>query len=139
MKKKYINPISGELVKMNAITEKDVDFNFQKIRLGYVLDSLETTGNKKVKVLNYLLSLKNSDNYVIGTQRAIATGCSVSLPTVRETFKALYSVKAIKKISTGVHILNPDTMFPGSNSKRMNVLLTFEKVNEFDNDNTLFQ
>ena len=132
--KEYIDPISGKLVEMNVVTEKNVDFNLQKIWLGYLLNSLEIIGNKKIKVLNYLLSLKNSDNYIIGTQRAIAMGCSVSLPTVNETFKALYSVKAIKKVSTGVHILNPDVMIEGSNNKRMNVLLTFERVNELGND-----
>ena len=135
-KQDYINQETGLVETFNVVSEKDVDFNFQKIWLGHLLDSLEIIGNKKIAVLNYLLAKKNSDNVIIGTQRVIAKESGVSLPTVNDTLKALIEINAIKKISTGVHMLNPDIIFKGNNNKRMNILLNYEKVEEILSEKT---
>lgn len=133
-KAQYINKVTGELETFDVIEEKDVDFNFQKIWLGHLLEGLDIIGNKKIKVLNYLLKTKNNENIVIGTQRSIAENAGVSVPVVNETIQALREINAIKRISNGVLMLNPEIVFKGGNSKRMNILLKYSKVNEIDNE-----
>ena len=133
-KAQYANQETGEIETFDVIEEKDVDFNFQKIWLGHLLESLDIIGNKKIKVLNYLLKTKNNENIVIGTQRAIAEKSGVSLPVVNETIKALKAINAIRSVSSGVLMLNPDIVFKGGNSKRMSILLKYSRVNEIEGE-----
>lgn len=133
-KAEYLNQKTGEIEQFNVIEEHDQDFNFQKIWLGHLLESLDVLGNAKIKVLNYLLANKNSENQVIGTQRAIALDVGVSVPVVNETIKKLKDVNAIKQISSGVLMLNPEIVFNGKHSKRMNILLKYTKAEIIDND-----
>ena len=134
-KAEYINKKTGEIEQFNVIEEHDQDFNFQKIWLGHLLESLDVLGNAKIKVLNYLLANKNSDNQIIGTQRAIAKGVGVSLPVVNETLKKLKEVNAVKQVQTGVLMLNPEIVFQGKHSKRMNILLKYTKSETLDHNN----
>lgn len=133
-KAEYINQKTGEIEQFNVIEEHDQDFNFQKIWLGHLLESLDVLGNAKIKVLNYLLANKNSDNQIIGTQRAIAKGVGVSLPVVNETLKKLKEVNAVKQVQTGVLMLNPEIVFQGKHSKRMNILLKYTKSETLDHN-----
>lgn len=124
----YINSETGELETFNVIEERDQDFNFQKIWLAHLLESLDIIGNKKIKVLNYLLKNKDSENRIIATQRAIAKNAEVSLPVVNETIKALIAINAVKQIQQGVLMLNPEIVFQGQHQKRMNILLKYSKI-----------
>lgn len=131
---KYINQLTGEAEVFNIIEEHDQDFNFEKIWLGHLLESLDVLGNAKIKVLNYLLANKNNDNQIIATQRAIALGVGVSLPVVNETIQKLKSVKAITEVQRGVLMLNPEIVFKGNHKKRMNILLRFNKTKTIDEE-----
>lgn len=133
-KAEYINQKTGEVEQFNVIEEHDQDFNFQKIWLGHLLESLDVLGNAKIKVLNYLLANKNSDNQIIGTQRVIADNVGVSVPVVNETIKKLKEVNAIKQVSNGVLMLNPEIVFQGKHSKRMNILLKYTKAEVIENN-----
>ncbi len=134
-KAEYINKETGEVETFNVISEYDQDFNFQKIWLTHLLDSLDILGGAKVKVLKYLLDKKNGDNQIIGTQRAIAKDVGVSLPIVNQTIGALVNVDALKKVSNGVLMLNPDFIFKGSKSRRMNILLRYNKIETIEHEN----
>lgn len=131
----YLNQATGEIEQFNIIEEHDQDFNFEKIWLGHLLQSLDVLGNAKIKVLNYLLANKNSDNQIIATQRVLAERVGVSLPVVNETIKKLVDSNAISKVSSGVLMLNPEIVFRGNHKKRMNVLLRYNKINTFENEN----
>lgn len=130
----YLNQATGEIEQFNIIEEHDQDFNFEKIWLGHLLQSLDVLGNAKIKVLNYLLANKNSDNQIIATQRVLAEKVGVSLPVVNETIKKLVDSNAISKVSSGVLMLNPEVVFKGNHKKRMNILLRYNKVNTFENE-----
>lgn len=130
----YINSNTGEVETFNVIEEKDQDFNFEKIWLGHLLTSLDIIGNKKMLVLNWLLANKDSENKIIGTQRVIAEKAKVSLPVVNETIKALVNANAIKKMQTGVFMLNPELVFKGRHSKRMNILLRYTEIETIDQE-----
>lgn len=129
-KQEYINKETGELEEFNIINSYDTDFNFEKIWLSHILESLEVIGNQKIKVLNWLLANKNNENMIIATQRAISEKCGVSYPVVNKTIKALIDSKAISSNQSGVYMLNPDFMFKGNNKKRMNLLLRFQEITE---------
>lgn len=129
-KQEYLNPNTGELETFNVINTYDTDFNFEKIWLSHILESLEVIGNQKIKVLNWLLANKNSNNQIIATQRSIALQSNVSYPVVNQTIKALIATKALRIEQTGVYMLNPEFMFKGHNSKRMNLLLRFNNITE---------
>lgn len=131
-KQEYINKETGELEEFNIINSYDTDFNFEKIWLSHILESLEVIGNQKIKVLNWLLANKNNENMIIATQRKISEKCGVSYPVVNKTIKALIDTKAISSNQSGVYMLNPDFMFKGHNKKRMNLLLRFQEINEID-------
>lgn len=131
-RQEYINNKTGEVEEFNVINSYDTDFNFEKIWLSHILESLEVIGNQKIKVLNWLLANKNSSNMIIATQRAIATKSGVSYPVVNKTIKALIATKALSSEQTGVYMLNPDFMFKGGNTKRMNLLLKFNEISEFE-------
>lgn len=133
-KAKYINELTGELEEFNVIEEADQDFNFDKIWLGHLLNSLDLIGNKKIKVLNWLLKNKDANNQIVGTQRFISEEAGVSLPIVNQTLKTLISVNALKLKQTGVYILNPELMFKGGHSKRMNILLKYTQTNTIEHN-----
>lgn len=123
----FVNKDTGEVETFNIIEEHDQDFNFEKIWLGHLLESLEVLGNAKIKVLNHLLAIKNSDNQIIATQRQLANDVGVSVPVVNETIKKLVQANAIVQVTNGVLMLNPEVIFKGKHEKRMNILLRYSK------------
>jgi len=131
-KQEYLNHQTGEVEQFNVINTYDTDFNFEKIWLSHILESLEVIGNQKIKVLNWLLNNKNSDNQIIATQRIISEKSGVSYPVVNQTIKSLMDCKAIKSQQKGVYMLNPDFMFKGHNKKRMNLLLRFNQIEDIE-------
>lgn len=133
-KAKYTNFETGEVETFNVIEEKDQDFNFEKIWLGHLLNSLDIIGNKKMTVLKWILANKDSENKIIGTQRYIAEQTKVSLPVVNDTLKALTKIDAIRKVQTGVFMLNPELIFKGGHAKRMNILLRYTKIETIDQE-----
>jgi hypothetical protein len=128
----YVNQRTGSVEEFNVIEQRDADFNFEKLWLGHLLDSLDIIGNKKIKVMNWLLKNRDSENKIIATQRRIAQETGVSLPTVNQTIDSMVQAHAIKQIQRGVLMLNPALIFKGSHSKRMNVLLRYNQVEELE-------
>ena len=131
-RERYINEATGEVQEFDVIEQTEKDFNFDKLWLGHILNSLDIIGNKKIKVLNWLLSNKNSQNQIIGTQRAIAEKTDVSTPVVTETIGMLIQSNLLKKVQGGVYMLNPDILFKGGNRQRLNILMKYKQINEFD-------
>lgn len=135
-KQEYLNTETGVVEEFQVLKTQDVDFNFEKVWLTHLLEALDIVGNKKVKVLTWLLDNKNSDNHIIGTQRSIAEMANVSTPIVNETLRLLTGINAIKKVNSGVYQLNPDVIFKGGYNKRMNILLQYEKIEEIEQKKT---
>jgi predicted transcriptional regulator len=133
--KKFLDQETGEIVNMNVIEMQNTDFNFEKIWIAHILDSLELIGNKKIKVVNYLLKEKNSKNLVITTQRNMAEKLEISKTTVSKTIIALQESDFISQVQNGVYRVNPNVIFKGSKSNRMKVLLDYQKEAD-ENENT---
>jgi hypothetical protein len=131
-KQNYINEATGEVQEFTVI-EKNIskDFNFHKIWLQDVLNVLDSFGNKKILVITYLLkNMRNEDNTISGSYREIADRCDVSYPTVAMVMKELIESDVLKKISTGTYQFNPSLVIKGSSSKRRNLLIQYNYLDD---------
>jgi DNA-binding transcriptional ArsR family regulator len=124
----YLNPETHEIETMQVMDFTiDGDFNYDKIWLAHLLDTLELLGNKKIKVICWLLEKRDKvSNLVIASQRAIAEEMGVSLPTVTSTLRELQKANIIVKVQDGVYRLSPDVIFKGKHETRMNVLYRYQ-------------
>jgi transcriptional regulator with XRE-family HTH domain len=123
--KTYIDQQTGEICEMNVMNIEDRDANFHKIWLGHIIQALDMIGNQKIKVLNFLMENLNSENQLVMTQRKIAQKSGISYSTVAETMKALQEADFLVKINSGAYQINPDVLFKGGKSARLNVLLQY--------------
>ena len=62
------------------------------------------------------------------TYRQIAKKSGISLDTVRVTMKALMDSNFIRKINNGAYCVNPDVLFKGTRTGRLNVLLQYQAL-----------
>ncbi len=135
---RYIDAITGEAVEMTVI-EKNItkDYNFHKIWLQDLLNILNSFGNKKIKILTYLLhKMRNEDNTVTTTYDEIQKKLKVSKPTISATFKELIEANVIKKIAPATYRFNPDLIVKGSGGKRQNLLIQYNIVDSGKEDDT---
>ncbi len=117
-RKKVADIETGAISEVNQFEVSDVDFNFNKIWLGHLLDTLDIIGNKKVQIMNYLLEHRNvSNNEIYVTQRIISKDLNCALQTVSDTFNLLQTTNTMRKIRNGVYVLNPDIIWIGSNAE----------------------
>jgi hypothetical protein len=127
--KNVIDEDTGELRKVPHFEVRDVDFNWNKIWLGHLLDCLEVIGNKKIIIMTWFLENRDKkDNMIHATQRMIAKETNVSLPTVTETITIMQEQNVLLKVRNGVYQLNPELIFIGDNPERMDVLLTYKET-----------
>lgn len=125
--KQYVDSLTGEVETMQVISIEERDFNFHKIWLKSILSTFDLIGNKKVKLAMWIIDHLDSENKLIGTQRAIANQAGCSLFTVNETMRALQEADFLQKINSGAYRINPDIIFKGSRTNRMNVLFEYRK------------
>jgi CRP-like cAMP-binding protein len=124
----YINSETGELIDMNVISIEERDANFHKIWIGHVIESLNVISSKKMKLVFWLFNQMNNENQIIMTYQKIASKNGVSYETVQQTMNALIKSNLIIRISNGVYQINPDAIFKGGQSKRMNILLEYREA-----------
>lgn len=123
----YVNQNTGEIEDFQVISMEDRDFNFDKIWFAHIVEALDMIGNKKMKVLQYIIENKTRDNLFIMTQRKMSEELDISIKTVSVTMKALQDADFIHQIQSGTYRINPDKVFKGSHNARMNVLLQYCK------------
>jgi len=126
-KQKFINSETGEIVELTVI-EKNIsnDYNFHKIWLQDLLNILNSFGNKKIKILTYLLNkMRNEDNTVTVTYKEIENKLNISKPTIGVTIKELIQANVIKKIAPATYQFNPDIIVKGNTQKRQALLIKY--------------
>lgn len=126
----YTNNATGEIENFQVIKMEDRDFNFHKIWLEHIINSLDLIGNQKTKLAFWILDNLDRENKLTMTYRQIAEKSGISLDTVRVTMKALIESNFLQRINQGAYRVNPDTVFKGSRSSRMNVLYQYQQVEE---------
>lgn len=131
----YTNNVTGEIKEMHVIDICDSDANFHKIWMGHIMDAFDIMGNQKIKVLSYLLSHMNKENLIIATYPVISKATGVSIQTIQTTMKILKEGNVITSVQKGVYRVNPDIIFKGYNSKRMNILITYNSERNIQDKN----
>lgn len=131
---------TGEIKRVPRFEVKSVDFNFNKIWLGHLLDAMEVIGNKKIQIMSWLLENRNEkDNHIYATHRMIAEETKSSLPTVTETLTIMQEQNVLVKHRNGVYQLNPDLVFMGENEDRMDIMMSYKKTKTYDESGNLLE
>lgn len=123
----YIKQDTGELAEMQVISIEERDFNFHKVWLEHIIHSMDLIGNQKTRLAFWIIENLDKENQLVMTQRKIAEKTGISLETVRQTMKALMETDFLVKINSGAYRINPDKIFKGGRSDRMNVLLKYHE------------
>ena len=58
----YINPNTGELIPMQVVQVEDRDFNFHKVWLQHLINSLDSISNQKLRLAFWIIENLNKDN-----------------------------------------------------------------------------
>ena len=124
--KTLVDPDTGEQYPMQMNVLEDRDFNFHKVWLQHLVNSLDAISNQKLRLAFWIIENLDKENQLIMTQRAMAEASGMSLQTVSRTLKALCeapegSPAFLQKINSGAYRVNPEVIFKGSHSNRMGV------------------
>ena len=133
-KQTYINQETGEMNEVQVIDIEERDANFHKIWLSHILNSIDLIGNQKTKLAFWILDNIDSENQLIMTQRKIAKNSGISLYTVSETLKVLMDSNFLQKINSGAYRVNPNVLWKGGKSARMNVLFKYHQNEKADKE-----
>lgn len=124
----YINAQTGEIEEMQVTNIEERDFNFTKVWLSNFLLTLDIIGNQKIKIAEHIIDNLDKENRFIGTIRSIAKETNTAPQTVNLTLKALLDADFLRKVQTGVYIVNPNIVFKGSHGARLNVLNSYSET-----------
>lgn len=127
-KQNYINQETGEIIE-TVVVQKNVeqDFNFHKVWIIDLMSIIGEMGNKKIKIIEYILDNINKDNIIYFTYTKLGKELKVSKPTIIDTIKSLIEKNFMKKLQIGVYQVNPDLVVKGSTGKRINLLIQYNK------------
>ena len=126
----YLNQQTGEIVPMQVIQMEDRDFNFTKIWMQNIINSIDLIGNQKTRLAFWIIEHLNRENQLIMTFRTIAEQSGISIDTVKKTMKALQQANFLKKQQAGVYVVNPDMLYKGTHNNRMRILLDYTKLDD---------
>lgn len=122
----HIDRDTGEIMEMQVLSVEDRDCNFHKLWLEHILASIELIGNQKTRVAFWIIEHLNRENLLIASMREIARACGTGLDTVRLTMSALQEADFLHMVKRGVYRVNPDVVYKGGKSDRMNVLIQYK-------------
>ena len=126
--RKYIDADTEEVVEVSVVDVVIADANFQKLWISHILDAVEELSSKKFKIVMHLVAESAKHNNAIPTTvTKLAQDLGMSRPTVTETIQALERHGIVRR-QTGVIWVNPDVVFKGRNSGRMDVLMRYKSV-----------
>lgn len=127
-KETYINQSNGEIREMEVISIEERDANFHKLWLQHIINSMDIIGNQKIRFAFWLLDEMNEKNQITMTLRQMSENSKISLDTVSRTVKALMQNNFLIRYNMGVYQINPDVIFKGGKTDRLNVLLEYRNI-----------
>lgn len=122
----YINKQTGELEEMQVVSIEERDANFHKLWLGNILNHIDLIGNQKAKLAFWILDNLDSENKLTMTQKQIAEQTGISIKTVNLTINTLINSNFLIKINISAYRINPDIIFKGGKTDRLNVLIKYQ-------------
>ena len=121
----YLNTSTGEVEEFQVVNIEDRDFDFHKLWLAHIINSLDLIGNQKTRLAFWIIDHLNRENQLIMTYRQIAEKSGISLDTVRVTMKSLLNSDFLVRINQGAYGVNPNVIFKGGRQNRLNVLYQY--------------
>lgn len=130
--KELVDPETGEKYPMQMNILEERDFNFTKVWMQHLVNSLDSISNQKLRLAFWIIDNLDRENQLIMTQRAIAEASGMSLQTVSRTLKALCEGEPsfLQKINSGAYRVNPEVLFKGSHSNRMGICYEYREVDK---------
>lgn len=119
----------GEIKSVDIVVKEIPRSGFAITYIGEIIKMLDTIGNKKMKVVKYILQNMDSNNKLSETLEEIARNAEVSYPIVQATLKILENAGIIAR-KTGTVMLSPKLLHKG-NVQRERFLMT--KFNAISN------
>ena len=128
--KSLVDPETGERYPMQMNVLEERDFNFHKVWLQHLVNSLDGITNQRLRLAFWIIDHLDRENKLTMTQRTIAEKSGMSYQTVSRTMRALQegSPAFLVKINSGAYRVNPDVIWKGSYSNRMGIC--YEYVSE---------
>ena len=123
--RKYINQDSGEIEDFQVVNIDERDFNFHKIWLNHIINSLDLIGNQKTRLAFWIVDNLDKENKLTMTYRQISEKSGISYQTVSRTMKSLIESNFLQQINQGAYRINPNIIFKGTRSGRLNVLYQY--------------
>lgn len=132
--KSFIDPSTNELVPMQVTSIEERDFDFHKVWMKNLINSMDEIANQKMRLAFWIIDNLNKENQLVMTQRQIADKSGISLKTVSRTLKLLCepengSIAFLQKINSGAYRVNGDVLFKGSHGNRMGVVFEYTQTN----------
>jgi DNA-binding transcriptional regulator YhcF (GntR family) len=125
---KFVNVQTGEVEDFQVTSVEERDFNFHKVWMKNFINTLEIVGNQKSKLCFWIIDNLNKENQLCMTYRQIAEKTKISLDTVRVTMKLLLEADFLRRVNQGCYVVNPDVIYKGSRTGRLNVLNTYTDI-----------
>lgn len=94
-----------------------MSLHFFKLFKKNFCEFLFASGDKQNQVIAYLITHINTDNTVCCTYRQIADQMPFSEDTVGNIMRKLIKVNFMKKINTGVYMINPAIIMKGRDDR----------------------
>lgn len=116
------NVIDNEIKSVDVIVKEIPRTGFAITYLATIINMIDAIGNRKMKVVKYILSHMDSNNKLSETVREIAEGAGVSLQTANDTLKILEEIGIVAR-KVGTVMLSPKLVHKG-NAQRERMLLT---------------
>lgn len=128
--KTLVDPDTGEAWASQINVIEDRDFNFHKVWLSHLVQSLDDISNQRLRLAFWIIEHLDKENKLVMTQRAISEQSGMSLNTVIRTMKALQGgeVPFLQKINSGAYRVNPDVIFKGSVGNRIAVCYEYAET-----------
>ena len=121
------NPI-GEPAEVNVLVKEISRHDFMITYLAQMVGMLDSIGNKKMKVVKYILNnMDKSTNKLTETTAELAEHCNVSRMCVSETLRILEDAGFIAR-KTGVIMLSPKIAHKGNVQKERLLMTKFREM-----------
>lgn len=124
----YINTTDGTVEDFQVMKIEERDFNFHKVWLEHIISSLDLIGNQKTRLAFWIIDHLDKENKLTMTYRQIADKSNISLETVRITMRSLMDSNFLERINQGAYRVNPDVIFKGGKTDRLNVLYQYQDI-----------
>lgn len=126
------NVVDNEVKRVDVVIKEIPRTGFAITYLATIINMIDAIGNRKMKVVKYILSNMDSNNKLSETVREIAAGAGVSLQTANDTLKLLEEIGVVAR-KTGTVMLSPKLVHKG-NAQRERMLLTKFRAISGDNE-----